>query len=244
MSPFIDRFPELGARETRMAVLPQPSGGLPADRYGFMEWYCTDPACDCRRVFIEVRTEREPGRVLASINFGWESIAFYTDKLHGNAKGAAEICEGALDPINQQSDLAPALLDLFQTVVLQDRAYVDRLARHYRMFKEATGATGATEAQRGAAAPAATGNASQPADQPDFDKIDDAVLALLHLTRFTEGGGPNRIVRAWKGQDWEALNRLHARGLIGDPVRKSKSVTLTPEGERRAKELFQRLFGG
>ncbi|MCP5525495.1 MAG: winged helix DNA-binding protein [Verrucomicrobiales bacterium] len=73
--------------------------------------------------------------------------------------------------------------------------------------------------------------------------MDDAVLALLHLTRFAEGGGPNRTVHAWKGHDGEALNRLHARGLIGDPDRKSKSVTLTPEGEQRARELFRALFG-
>jgi hypothetical protein len=37
----------------------------------------------------------------------------------------------------------------------------------------------------------------------DTDKIDDAVLALLLLG---ESGG-----RAWKGFDWEAMNRLHEK---------------------------------
>ena len=78
--------------------------------------------------------------------------------------------------------------------------------------------------------------------KPNFDKIDDAVLALLHLTSFTEGRGEFAYTRAWKGHDWEALKRLHERGLIGSSVGKAKSVILTKEGSARASELFQRLF--
>ena len=77
---------------------------------------------------------------------------------------------------------------------------------------------------------------------PNPDKIDDAVLALLHLTSFSQGNRQFRVTRAWKGHDWEALNRLHAKGFIDDPVSKAKSVMLTEVGKRRAEELFQRLF--
>ena len=49
--------------------------------------------------------------------------------------------------------------------------------------------------------------------------IDEAVLALLYLTLHYNN-------RAWRGFDWEVLNRLHERGLIGDPVNKTKSVIL------------------
>ena len=69
----------------------------------------------------------------------------------------------------------------------------------------------------------------------DRDEIDDAVLALLWLTLHDER-------RAWKGFDWEALERLHARGLISDPVNKAKSVILTDEGLRQSEELFRALF--
>lgn len=71
MVPFVDRFPDLAARETRVVILPQPAGGLPADRYGLLELYCADLACDCRRVLLQVRTERQPRKVLATINYGW-----------------------------------------------------------------------------------------------------------------------------------------------------------------------------
>jgi hypothetical protein len=68
----------------------------------------------------------------------------------------------------------------------------------------------------------------------DTNKV-EAVLALLYLT-LHDGS------RAWKGFDWDSLNRLHAKGLISDPVSKAKSVVLTDEGLRASEELFQRLF--
>jgi hypothetical protein len=67
------------------------------------------------------------------------------------------------------------------------------------------------------------------------DKIDDAVLALLYLTLDRDGC-------AWKGFDWAAMNRLHAKGLICDPVNKAKSVLLTEEGVAQSERLFQAMF--
>jgi hypothetical protein len=67
------------------------------------------------------------------------------------------------------------------------------------------------------------------------DKIDDAVLALLYLT-LHDG------YRAWKGFDWEALDRLHKKGMIHDPVGKVKSVVFTLDGLERAKKLFDTIF--
>lgn len=69
----------------------------------------------------------------------------------------------------------------------------------------------------------------------DEDKIDDAVLALLYL-------GLHDRYRAWKGFDWDAMNRLYEKGLIGDPVGKAKSVIFTDEGLRRSQELFRKMF--
>ena len=73
----------------------------------------------------------------------------------------------------------------------------------------------------------------------DKDKVDDLVLALLHLTSFREHG----IVRAWKGHDWDALDRLCDKGFISDPKSKSKSVVLSDDGARKAEELFQTFCG-
>jgi hypothetical protein len=64
----------------------------------------------------------------------------------------------------------------------------------------------------------------------DTDRIDEAVLALLFLTKCDDRFG----AAAWKSHDWDALNRLHEKGFIGNPVNKNKSVELTEEGGSRA----------
>jgi Domain of unknown function (DUF6429) len=69
----------------------------------------------------------------------------------------------------------------------------------------------------------------------DETRIDEAVLALLHLTLDDAG-------RAWKAIDFEVMNRLHAKGLIADPVNKNKSVLLTEKGLAESKRLFESLF--
>lgn len=69
----------------------------------------------------------------------------------------------------------------------------------------------------------------------DEEKVDQAVLALLHLTLHDEG-------RAWKSFDWEAMNRLHEKGLIENPVGKAKSVLFTEKGLEESERLFQQLF--
>jgi len=69
----------------------------------------------------------------------------------------------------------------------------------------------------------------------DTDRIDDAVLALLYL-------GLHDQCRAWKGFDWQAMNRLHEKGMIDSPINKAKSVVFTQEGLQRSKELFEKMF--
>lgn len=69
----------------------------------------------------------------------------------------------------------------------------------------------------------------------DEDKIDRAVLALLSLT-LHDG------CRAWKGFDWDTLDRLFKKGFIGDPANKAKSLVLTDEGLQRSEDLFRALF--
>ncbi|ROO14856.1 hypothetical protein BK676_20520 [Pseudomonas fluorescens] len=66
--------------------------------------------------------------------------------------------------------------------------------------------------------------------------IDDAVLALLAAYSSDDGN-------AWKGYDFEIMNRLHAQGLISNPVNRNKSIWLTEEGLERGREIAERMFG-
>ncbi len=72
-------------------------------------------------------------------------------------------------------------------------------------------------------------------DDYDLDKIDEIVLALMQLTL-------HDYCRAWKGFDWDTLNRLYEKGLIDNPRNKNKSVVLTDEGLAAPTRLFEQHF--
>jgi hypothetical protein len=73
----------------------------------------------------------------------------------------------------------------------------------------------------------------------DQDNVDEMVLALLWLTACDED---EFGARAWNLHDWDAMDRLHTKAYISDPKSKAKSVVLSPEGLKRARELFERHF--
>jgi len=148
MVPFYTRFRDLAFREMRSATV-RGWQGLPDGEYGFLESYCDEQGCDCRRVIINVIPAHAPAQILATINYGWEEQAFYDRWMR--APELARECKGpVLDALNTQSQYAPALLRLFETV-LQDEAYVRRLASHYALFKgkdRGRKATGGRKARR------------------------------------------------------------------------------------------------
>ena len=92
------------------------------------------PGCDCRRVMIDVlRPETGWDKIWATIGYGWESLDFY--RKWGGAGDPIEMKGPYLDPLNPQTNYAPALLNLFR-FLLQSTKYVERLKRHYQMFRD------------------------------------------------------------------------------------------------------------
>jgi hypothetical protein len=73
----------------------------------------------------------------------------------------------------------------------------------------------------------------------DQDRVDEMKLALLYLVMHDE---EDSEARAWKGFDWDTMDRLHDKGFIGNPINKARSVTVSPEGYKRSKELFEKHF--
>lgn len=65
------------------------------------------------------------------------------------------------------------------------------------------------------------------------------VPALLHLGAFRDGP----VVRARKGFDWDALDRLHEQDYTCDPNSKAWSVVLSDEGTQRGPAAFERHSG-
>jgi hypothetical protein len=134
MRPFFTRLPELATTETRVATI-QNHPTLPDGEYAFVELYCPDKKCDCRRVMINVMGQHSGVKALATLNYGWETVGFYT-KWSGSREMAKTMSGVFLDPLNTQSIHSNALLELFLHLIT-DKAYADRLKRHYQLFRNA-----------------------------------------------------------------------------------------------------------
>jgi len=74
----------------------------------------------------------------------------------------------------------------------------------------------------------------------DEDKVDECTLALLYLVTHDRQEGCG--ARAWKGFDWDTMNRLHEKGMISNPISKAKSVAMSEEGFKKAEDLFKKHF--
>jgi hypothetical protein len=135
--PFHDLFPELAEAETRsITVLHDRSEiGLPPGRYTFYEMFCNDRGCDCRRVFFYVVSSFRQGPE-AVIAWGWESPEYYADWLgDDDPEGIADMIGPCQNSMSQCSELAGPLVDVVRDWLLRDEAYVDRVKRHYRLFR-------------------------------------------------------------------------------------------------------------
>jgi Lar family restriction alleviation protein len=77
----------------------------------------------------------------------------------------------------------------------------------------------------------------------DLDKLDDAVLAILSLCIINDEIAERPGIQAEDGFDYESLVRLHKKGYLAtEPHPPIHAIWLTPEGARRGRELFRKLF--
>ena len=134
---FHDLFPAVAAQETRtLTIVPGAPTGLPVGAYAFLEMFCDEPGCDCRRVFFSVLSAVRQ-QVEAVVAWGWENPEFYAAWMNDDDPQVVASLKGpVLNLGSPATALAPALLELTRTVLLQDGHYVERLKRHYLMFRQ------------------------------------------------------------------------------------------------------------
>ena len=76
-------FPEIAAEEIRIITFLR-KGQLPIGSYAFINSYCADKECDCRRTFITVfkkKGETFKQGPLATISYGWKTLSFMKNGL-------------------------------------------------------------------------------------------------------------------------------------------------------------------
>ena len=134
---FYEILPNIAEKQTRHVTMINDKD-VPAGEYAFMDIHCADKTCDCRRIFInvlQIHPDYEP-RNVAFISYGWEPMSFYrnwsrglTNEMLVNFKGPC------LDAYQSQSPDAPYFLAIFKNMIATDPAYINRLKKHYAMFK-------------------------------------------------------------------------------------------------------------
>jgi hypothetical protein len=135
-SSFFDEFPELVESEFRNIFVFDNDAHkhIPPGNYAFLEMFCPDIECDCRKVIIHV-ISANPAKKWAILNYGWESEEYYKawwGKSHEVYKKMSGV---TFDPPSKNS-LEIEFLEVFQDLIRHDKKYAKRIESHYYMFKE------------------------------------------------------------------------------------------------------------
>lgn len=113
--PYSAIFPE--KNEPVIALqLDRKSGKIPKGAYGFIEFYCTDKGCDCRRTTLFVLNEKGHEKAVISLGFDPD------DDLAGPF----------LEEFHKQSPYAGELLEIFVELINESPEFLEAMHLHYR----------------------------------------------------------------------------------------------------------------
>jgi hypothetical protein len=173
LQPYAVIFPD--TEEPILALeLDRKADAVPKGTYGFIEFYCIDPECDCRRVTLFVLNEKMKEKAVISMGFD-----------------PRELMAGPfLDDFHKQSPYADLLLDFFVDLINDDPAVLEMLHRHYREVREKV--TG--KKYRGKAFPKAGRFIREATPAPDM------VEAIMDSMTATGGGEGNYVSAPGKGK--------------------------------------------
>jgi hypothetical protein len=131
LEAFGNIFPDLGPTETKGLCVEFDSvyhrKGIPPGMYVLIDYYCTDPKCDCRRVSLAVTDLSDEGspNSLVTISYGFDRDM--------------ELAGPFIDPMNPCCDFGDEIFQEVKRGPLQDPEYLAVLEQHYYMVKDAIG---------------------------------------------------------------------------------------------------------
>jgi len=107
------------------------SSQLPDGNYTFIDMYCTDPTCDCRKTMIQVMRD---GIHVATINFGWESPEFYQQWMGGELDELMPSLHGATIDVTSPNKVSThGILAFFHALL--DQKWIVIMQNHYNAVK-------------------------------------------------------------------------------------------------------------
>ena len=112
------------------------SSQLPDGEYCFVDMYCSDPSCDCRKTMIQVL---HSGEVVSIINYGWESPSYYKQWFGDDQDEDVPQMHGASIDITSPDKVSrKGMLGLFNALL--DKRWIGAFREHYKAVKnELTG---------------------------------------------------------------------------------------------------------
>lgn len=140
MRGYFEHFPEKIATELRVLTVPEsgiPGLFVPAGKFHFFEFFCTERGCDCQRLLVKVLrrdAERDRPREFATISYTWN-----LKPKREWAEATRDLPNPFLDPLHHQESSAEGFLCFWREMVEEDSEYRERLIRHYHELRAAFG---------------------------------------------------------------------------------------------------------
>ena len=89
-TPFYFEDQDGEPNKLRQIMVLQDGLDLPPDTYIFLENYCIDKNCDCRKAMINAISKTNQ-KILGTFTYGCEKLGYYTKWLHGDKELATEL---------------------------------------------------------------------------------------------------------------------------------------------------------
>lgn len=121
------------AHQVRTVSIKQ-SPQLPDGEYSFVDTYCADPGCDCRKTMIQVMHN---GKLVSIINYGWEPATFYENWMLSSAKDnpIPKMHGASIDLTSPDLVRTDGILALFNALL--NDIWVAKFKHHYDEVKAA-----------------------------------------------------------------------------------------------------------
>ena len=115
-------------RTVSIAKSPQ----LPDGEYSFIDMYCTDSECDCRKVMIQVIHN---GKLVSVINYGWETASFYENWMGSSSEDypMPQMHGVSIDMASPDLVSEKGILSLFN--MLLNDIWIAKFKQHYDKVK-------------------------------------------------------------------------------------------------------------
>ena len=135
LSPFIPAGELLGPECQIRTVVLTADSYLPPGEYTFIDTYCTDNTCDCRKTIIQIFHDE---KLVSIVSYGWESPKFYLRWLGStrDLEFAKEMSGVSIDPSSPDRVSPQGILLLIKH--LMDPKWISMLKENYRLIRKIT----------------------------------------------------------------------------------------------------------